>query len=147
MSGLETLAVHEWVWTTLSRSQVLADALGVPLGLLERQVWADVAPADATGILVVYSTADGEDTNQVGDGPAILAQVPLSVRAIVEGSDYGVLAPAARAITRLLHGSHNAVHQEHVILTCQRQGGVQYPEQAGGVEFRHLGGTFTVTVS
>lgn len=145
--GDEGVQVMEWVYGVLSTLQPLADALDVTLDELPDRVWPDVAPTGTEGPWVVYAVRPPTDVLGIGAVPRLMAGVGLDVQVIGEVRTYEPLADAARAIYDAIHGALNrAVPAGGVVLTALRQGGIQYPEQAAGIEYRHLGHTFQVEV-
>lgn len=138
----------EWAYATLTTDADLAAALGVDLADLDDRVWADVAPPGISGTLVTITATDPTDTNAVGPGARLMSRVTMVVKGITEGQAYDPLAPVARAIYAALHGKTNAdVTDGGTVLTCQRQGGVMFPEDANGTHYRHLGHVFRVEIN
>lgn len=144
----------EWAYATLTTLQPLADALtaflGAPVALadLPAHVWPEVAPGSAPDPVVVFSVADPLDRRAVGPEDRIFSSVPLDVRVTAQDSAYDALAPIARVIYDALHGVTNVpVGSGGVVLTAYRTGGIQYPELAGGIQYRHLGHRFQVEVN
>lgn len=145
--GDEGLQAMEWAYATLTADAGLAAALGVPVADLDDRVWADVAPPGISGTIVTITATDPTDTNAVGPGPRIHSRVTMTVKAIVEGQAYDPAAPVARAIYAALHGNPNApVADGGTVLTCQRQTGVMFPEDANGTHYRHVGHLFRVEI-
>ena len=146
--GDEAVQVLEAVYAILSASQPLADALGVPLADLPDRVWPDVAPDATAAPFVVFAIQpDSTDHLALGDQPRIFTTAMVDAKVIGQTRDYGSLAPAARALYEALHGRTNVeVADGGVVLTMRRTGGIQYPEQAGGIEYRHLGHTLQAEV-
>lgn len=146
--GDEQAQVLEWAYATLSADATLAGLLGVAVGALQGRVWPDTAPAGTQAPWIVYSAAEGLDTGPVGPGHRLLTTVPLNVRVVTEGDDPGAGAPIARRIYDLLQGNHNtAVSDGGLVLTCQRTTALSYPEDAGGIRYRHTGGLYAVQVN
>jgi len=149
--GDEGLAVLEWAYSALCGAVSVRDALGVYLGTpleqdaVEGYVWTDVAP-DGVDPVVVLSAGEGTDVPVVGPHPRLFTGVPLNVRAVGRVENYDALAPLSRAIYTTLVGNHNApVSAGGRVLTCTRSGPIQYPEDAGSIQYRHLGHLLTVT--
>lgn len=146
--GDEQAQVLEWAYTTLSQDQALADALGVPLADLEARVWPDVAPSGTGTPWVVYSAGEGVDRLALGPEPRLGTVVPLNVRIVSQSEDPGVASAAARRVYALLHGARNVpVSDGGTILTARRVGVLNYPEDAGGIQYRHTGGLWSVEVN
>lgn len=145
--GDEGLQAMEWAYTTLTGSQALATALGVALGDLDDRVWADVAPP-VSGTVVVINAADPVDVNAVGPGDRIHSRVTMTVKVIVEGRAYDPAAAPARVIYDLLHGALNVpLADGGLMLTARRMAGVMFPEEAQGIQYRHLGHLFQVEIN
>lgn len=146
--GDEGLQAMEWAYGRLSADQALADAIGVELARLPDQVWPDVAPADAVGVVVVYNVVDYQDQAALGDADRLGTIVVLDVKATIQGRSYTPLGAVARAIYDALHGRTNdPLTDGGMVLFAKRTGGLQYPEQAEGIHYRHLGHTFQVGIN
>jgi hypothetical protein len=146
--GDEQVQVLEWVYARLSTDEVLADLAGVPVEGLPDRVHPDVAPSGTPAPWLVYSAAEGVDAAYLGAHPRAMTTVPLNVRWITEGSDPGAGAAAARRIYALLQGNHNTpVSDGGLILTVRRSTVLNYPEDAGGIQYRHTGAVFVAEVN
>lgn len=146
--GDELTQVAEWLYVTLSTSEDLAAALGTTLADLPNRVWPDVAPTGTASPWVVYSTIEGRDTLAVGNGPRLMSTVPVNVRAITKGADPSAGGPASQVFYRLLHGELNVpISGGGMILSSLRTQPLSYPENAGGIDYRHTGGLFNVIVN
>lgn len=144
--GDETVQAMEWAYQQILALPGLSDALGVAPTALESRVWSDVAPAGTESPWVVYSVTDSEDANALGGQARIFSAVPMDLKVVGETRDWQRIAAAARALYGL-HGQTNVtIGNGGTILTVQRTGAIQYPEQAGGIEYRHLGHQFRVEV-
>lgn len=138
----------EWLWPLLSQDQGLADALGVPLAALPDRVWPDVAPGGTQAPWIVYSVQEGLDMDALGGGPRLGAAIPVNVRVVTQGQDPGAASAAVRRLYALLHGNHNhPLPAGGVILTGRRTASLAYPEDAGGIQYRHTGGLYEVLVN
>ena len=137
----------EWAYGVLTTLQPLADALDVTLAELPDRVWPEVAPTGTASPWVVYNIAPPVDVLSIGSAPRLMSGVSLTVQVVGQVRSYDSLTDAARVIYDAMHGALNRpVPAGGVILTARREGGVQYPEQAAGIEYRHLGHTFQVEV-
>lgn len=146
--GDEQQQAREWAYARLSTSQALADALGTTLALLPDRVWPDVAPGGTKSPWVVFTTGESQDRAAVGPEDRISTLVPLDVRSTLQGRSYGPLAAVARAVYRALHGRTNDDLADGGVMLCaKRTGGIQYPETAQGIDYRHLGHTFQVEIN
>jgi hypothetical protein len=139
-AGLEGLTVARWVYGTLTTSQALADALGVPLESLEDYVWEGVAPGglDYWVVFTVQSPRDVKGATMT----QIMSAVAVQVKVVGKAQSYGPLAGPYKAAHDALEGRTNQPVQDGLVLTCHRVSGVQYPEQVNGIEYRHLGGLY-----
>lgn len=148
-SGDEPQQVREWAYPLLSTDATLAAIVGVPLASLPDHIWPEQAPADVERRWIVYDAQQAATVVQpVGPGDRILVPVPLNVRCIARDDDTAWAYPAARRIHALLQGNHNAaLPAGGLILTCQRASVLDYPEPAGGLRYRHVGGIYTVQVN
>lgn len=148
-SGDEPQQVREWLYPLLSTDAPLAAALGTSLAALPDHLWPEQAPADTERRWVVYDAQQAALVVQpVGPWDRLMVPVPLNVRCIARANDTAWAYVAARRIHALLQGNHNApVAHGGLILTCQRQSVLDYPEDAGGIRYRHVGGIYTVQVN
>lgn len=145
--GDEGVQAMEWLYATITGSQDVADSLGVALEALPDRVWPDPAPGGTVAPFIVFSVSESLDALAVGPQPRIFTTVPAIVKVLDEARDYSGAAPVARALyaalvaqppTPLAEGGH--------MLSATRTGGVQYPEQADGIEYRHLGHLLSVEI-
>lgn len=147
-SGDEQQQVREWVFTRLSGDGLLAAAVGVDLADLPDHLWPDVAPADVEGRWIVYSAEASFPVQPLGPWDRLYVPVPLNIRCIARADDTSWAYAAIRRIHELLQGNWN--HPGYggaMILTGQRQSGLDYPEQAQGIRYRHVGGIYTIQVN
>lgn len=148
-SGDEPQQVREWLYPRLSTDAALALAVGVPLDDLPDHIWPEQAPADVERRWIVYDAQQAALVVQpVGPWDRIMVPVPLNVRCVARADDTAWAYAAARRIHALLQGNHNApVSDGGLILTGQRESVLDYPEDAGGIRYRHVGGIYTVQVN
>lgn len=147
-SGDEQQQVREWVWARLSTDGLLASHVGVPLAQLVDHLWPDVAPQDVEGRWIVYSAQESFPMQPLGPWDRLYVPVPLNIRCIARADDTAWAYDAMRRVHELLQGNHN--HPGiggAMVLTGQRQSGLDYPEQAGGIRYRHVGGIYTIQVN
>lgn len=140
-AGLEGITVARWVYGTLTTSQALADALGVPLEALEDHVWEGTAPGGVEPAWVVFSVLPPVDVKGA-TMTQIMSMVQVQVKVIGQTQGYGPLLAPYKAVHDALEGRTNQPVQDGLVLTCHRVSGVQYPEQVNGMEYRHLGGLY-----
>lgn len=152
--GDEAVQAMEWVYAALTGSQAVADALaaieGHPVtpGDVEDRVWPEPAPSGTPYPFLTYSVAESLDTLAVGDEARIMSSVPMIVKAVDKARGYDRMAPLARAAYAAVHGHSNVpVADGGVMLSARRTGGIQYPEQGAGIEYRHLGHRLMVEIN
>lgn len=147
-SGDEQEQVREWVYARLAGDALLAAAVGVELVDLSAHVWPDVAPSDLEDRWIVYSAQESFPMQPLGPGDRLYVPVPLNVRCVARAGDTAWAYEAFRRIHELLQGNHNHPGiAGAMILTGQRQSGLDYPEEAGGIRYRHVGGIYTIQVN
>lgn len=148
-SGDEPQQVREWLYPLLSTDEALADAVGVTLAALPDALWPEQAPPDREARWIVYDAQQAALVVQpVGSGDRLMVPVPLNIRCVARADDTAWAYVAMRRIHALLQGNHNTpVADGGVILTAQRQSVLDYPEVAGGIRYRHVGGIYTVQVN
>lgn len=138
-----SVAIQEWVATAL-QTQEVADALGVPVSGVLARVWDSTPPNDASLPYVDVVVAGPRDLGGVGL-TEVMATAEVTVKAVGRTEAYEPLQPLARAIHHALHGCTNVpVSGGGLVLSSRRLRSVAYPEQAQGIEYRHLGGTYEV---
>lgn len=146
--GDEQAQALEWAYGVLSTDQELADLLGVPLTGLPDRVWAETAPSGTPAPWVVVSASQGLDRLGLGTVPRLGSVVPLNVRSVWQTRDPGAGAAVARRLYALLHGATNVpLADGGTILTVRRTTSLDYPEDAGGIQYRHTGGLYQVEVN
>lgn len=139
--GLEGITVARWVYGTLTGDPTLQNLLGGPEKAAQR-VQEGTYTGDAPVWVVFTIVPDWQDVKAVGL-EHIMSVVRVQVKVVGKGSSYNPLVPVYERIHALLE-SRVAVEpaQGGLILTAHRVSGVQYPERAGGIEYRHLGGLY-----
>lgn len=136
MRGVEGLTVADWVNDTLTGDATLQ-------GLVGTRVYGDLGPANATYPFIVFTVGETHQVNGVGLSE-IFTTVPLTVKAVGKGSSYGPLYPIVARLVELLAGKTNQVASMGLVITAERTGGIQFPEQLNGIEYRHLGAQFEI---
>lgn len=146
--GDETVQAQEWAYGRLTQDNALAVAMGIPLADVDDRVWPDVAPGGTKAPWITLTAAVATDRAAVGPADRISTVVTLDVQVISAVRSYGPLAPIARAIYDALHARTNdALSAGGMMLHAKRTGGIQYPERAEGIDYRHLGHTFQVEIN
>lgn len=147
--GDEQAQVAEWVYGLLSTDPVLAELAGVTPEDFHTRVWPDVAKSGTPAPWLVYAVGEALDRVVLGPHPRVSTGVPLTVRWVEQSDDPGAGADANRRLYALLHrGDLNApVSGGGTILSCRRTIALSYGEDAGGIQYRHVGGQFLVEVN
>lgn len=141
MPGLEGITVSRWVYATLSGDPTLQDLLG---GAQEapKRVVEGLYQGDATLWVVFTVLPDFQDVKGVGM-VQIMSRVQFQVKAVCRGTSYAPVIPVYQRINELLESKvAQEPAQGGLILTAERVSGIQYPERANGIEYRHLGGLY-----
>lgn len=140
LPGLEGITVLRWLYTTLTTDQALQDLLGGPQGIQQR-VKEGTYTGDAP-IWVVYTLLEPQDVKGVGL-THVMSRVQFQIKVVGKGASYTPLIPVYQRVHELLEGKTNQEPaQGGIILTAERVSGVQFPERANGIEYRHLGGLY-----
>lgn len=123
---------------------------------LSWHVWDDRVPEDGAPFpAIVVSTQETLDTSRVGgDQDPFMTAVPLVVKVIHRGQSTLGLGPLLRAIHQALQGNTNTAvsipddpeAEPMTVLTSTRVGTLRYPEATDGVQYLHVGATYTVRV-
>lgn len=146
--GDETVQAQEWAYGRLTQDAALAAALGLTLPEVDDRVWPDVAPGGTPGPWITLAAAVSTDRAAVGPADRISTVVTLDVQVISALRSYAPLAPIARAIYDALHARTNdPLSDGGMMLAAKRTSGIQYPERAEGIDYRHLGHTFQVEIN
>lgn len=146
--GDEGVAIAEWLITTLGSDAEIADALDLGPGEpASERIWEGVAPEGTPWPVLLFTVVDLNDVPVIGPGPRAHVNALVDVKAVDEAASYARCKPLARRLSDVLVGSHNAALADGgLLLTCTRRSGIQYPDESGGVQYRHLGATFAVLV-
>lgn len=140
LHGLEAITVARWLYTTLTTDPDLQDLLGGPQEAAKRVVEGQYE-GDAT-LWITYTLLEPQDVRAVGLVP-IAAMVQFQMKVVGRATSYGPLIPVYQRAHALLDGKTNQEPaQGGIVLTAQRVSGVQFPERANGIQYRHLGGLY-----
>lgn len=143
MSGVESVVVDAFLHGLLSGDEQL-------VALAPGGVWADVAPEGTHGVVVLVVAEGGltDTTPAVGIGRT-LSQGTWTVKAVGDSEDTFLdLAQVAARIDALVQGASGGVDLPGVtghVYGCDRVGDVHMRE-TGTPAYRHLGGSYRVTV-
>lgn len=149
LPGLEGITLLRWITEQLSDDAALAVAIGVTVENLPDQMGEGVAPAesDPTKPWIVFTVIEPRDIKVVG-GIQVMAQTQVQVRCTTKGDSYAPLIPVYQRVHTLLEGQRLQAPTGHdgLVLSCERVSGIQYPENAQGIQYRHLGGLYDTYV-
>lgn len=140
LPGIEGITVARWVFATLTTDPTLQAALGGVEGIKARVVPGTYPGAADTWI--TYTILEPRDVKGVGM-VHIFSTVQFQVKVVGKGASFTPLVPIYQRVHELLEGRTNQEpEQGGIVLTAQRVSGVQFPERANGIEYRHLGGLY-----
>lgn len=141
LPGLEGITVARWVYGTLTADPTLQDLLGGAQGAAQRVVEGAYA-GDAPLWVTFTVLPDFQDVKGVGM-VQIMSRVQFQVKVVGKGASYDPLISVYQRAHELLEAKvAQEPSQGGLILTAERVSGVQYPERANGIEYRHLGGLY-----
>lgn len=141
------MAAQEWAVSALRASPEVQAALDVAdaTSAAER-IWDNPPPSDARLPYLYVFTSDPIDQGGVGMAE-VMATTELTVQVIDQADGYEALQPLATALHQTLHGALNVpLNGGGWMLSSRRVRQVAYPERTDGIQYRHLGGTYQVTV-
>lgn len=140
LPGLEGITVSRWVYGTLAADQEFQDLAGGPENAAQRVVEGTYA-GDAPW-WVTYTILEPQDVKGVGV-VHVFSVVQFQIKVVGIGQSYGPIVPVYQRVHELLESAtHQEPAQGGIVLTAERVSGIQYPERAGGIEYRHLGGLY-----
>jgi hypothetical protein len=145
------LTVADWVTDTLVGDSMPVTGLQALLGGSQAsaagRVWEGVAPEGTPYPFLTFTVGEIRVVGGVGL-VEIMARIPLTLKAVTQGESYAPLVPLVNRAVALISGQANIPTVTPgiagLVLTCERIGGIQYPERDGGIEYRHLGGLYEV---
>lgn len=143
------VAIQEWVVTALTTSEEMWTAMGyalesAPAAAVAARVWD--SPPDASALMPYLDVNVGVpvDVGTVGL-VEVMARAEVTVKVVGKAEAYEDVAPIAVALHNALQAKKNvALTGSGVMLSSQRLRVVTYPEMTGGIEYRHVGGTYEV---
>lgn len=141
LPGLEGITVARWVTHRLTTDPTLIDMLGGPQEGPRRVV---EGAYDGPGDLWVSFTVPPDFPDVKGVGMVqIMSVVQFQAKVVGKGASYRRVIPVYQRVHQLLEAQQDQEPAEGgIILTAHRVSGVQYPERAAGIEYRHLGGLY-----
>lgn len=140
LPGIEGITVARWVYGTLTSDPTLQGLLGGAQGIQQRVKEGVYDGAEPTW--VVYTILEPQDVKGVGL-IHVMSRVQFQIKVVGKGASYTPLVPIYQRVHELLEGRTNQEPaQGGIVLTAERVSGVQFPERANGIEYRHLGGLY-----
>lgn len=140
LPGLEGITVARWITETLAADPTLTEMLGGPQEAPRRIV--EGAYAGTGDLWVPFTILEPQDVKVVGM-IQVMAVVQFQIKVVTKGATYGPAIPVYQRVHELLEGRlDQRPTAGGLILTAHRVSGIQYPERAAGIEYRHLGGLY-----
>lgn len=148
--GIEGLTVSAWVDSALTLDAGIQALLGGSYSAARARVWEGIAPAGTPYPFVTFTVVEPRQINGVGVDAEIMSRVGLQVKAVTEGRSYTPIIALAARIHVVLGGKLNVPvtfgASTGLMLTSERRASIQYPENASGAEYRHLGHLYELNV-
>lgn len=138
-AGTEGLVISDWLNDTLTADAALLAALGG--GDAASRIGEGSLPFGTTWPVVTWTVIEPSQVNGVGM-TEIMARVPFTIKAVTKGQSYAPLVSVVQRIHALIASKANVAVSQGLLVTCERVGGIQYPERTEGIEYRHLGGQY-----
>lgn len=140
MTKIETIDIIEpWLYATLSGDSELA-------GLVEDRISGTLSPVLLATPYVTFLLQSPLDVMGIG-GIRISTDNLYIVKGVAQTSTWDDLRPIAHRIETLLHRSGQVMTEEHGSLSCIRERTFQMAEEAGDLQYRHLGGIYRIRAS
>jgi hypothetical protein len=105
-------------------------------------VWRDVAPANTTGTIVVFSLAAADD--QYALAHRAYTEGTYAVKVITPGDSAAPAWTAAERVETLLTDASLTLTGGRV-LNCRRRSSISMTEVDNGEQYQHVGGIYTIT--
>lgn len=138
-----SIAIQEWVASAV-QTEEMAAALAIPLADIPDRLWDSTPPVDAPLPYLEMVVTEPRDVGAVGLAE-VMAVSEVTVKVVGRVEAYEPIRPVAVAIHHALQGKTNVpLGGGGLMLSSERRRVVAYPEQTEGIEYRHLGGTYTV---
>jgi hypothetical protein len=104
--------------------------------------WSGVIPAWAVLPQIVFSQVNSEDVSAVGSSGQILIKATYLVKVVNKGTSWDIVSGWADMIDQALDGG---VHEsDGYRLEVVRDRPVGYIEEENGIQYRHMGGYYTL---
>lgn len=152
-AGLEGIAASQWVTATLTTDPDLVALLGGPdfavVRVVEGALPPEVPTTKADGSpwpWVTFTVVEPQDVKVVGL-IQVMAMVDVLVRVSVVGETYAPALPVYARVHALLESQTNQVTDQGRVHDSGRMSAVQFPEQANGIQYRHLGGMYRTHIT
>lgn len=138
------VAMLEFAVASLVAEPAVAASLGETQQTVATRIWDSTPPPSARLPYIALVVPDPQDLGGVAMAE-VMARGYLTAKVVGQEEAYDPLAPIARAIHLALHGRVNVpIPGGGTLLTSRRVRSIAYPEQADGIEYRHLGGMYEV---
>lgn len=138
--GLEAITLAHFLWDTLTEDPDLQALAGSADALKGRVI--ESATLGPSPWWITFTMLPPVDVKTVGLIP-VMASVQAQVKVVGPTKSYAPLVPVYRRVHALLEGRTIPVEAgAGTVLTMGRVSGIQFPEQANGIEYRHLGGLY-----
>lgn len=143
-AGLEVLTAQRWLTTLLAGDLTLTTLLADGAG----GVHAERIPTDAAlpAVVTVFN-ADSAIGGLVTGTDVIASSMLFVVKGVAEATSYVPLEGIAGQLEALVSSSVNVTNSSGTVYGAVRQATIAYAELAAGIEYRHLGGLYRLTVS
>lgn len=137
-----TIVAQRWLSSRLAGDTLLVSLLPGGISLDDVQAPQPAGTLYPRGRVSLVNPSD-----LLGVGAAIIwTQLDYDITAIARGQSYEAIASAAARIHTLLHDQAGSV-TGGAVRGCYRLQPIAYPElTTGGIQFRHLGGTYRLYV-
>lgn len=136
-TGLELIAMDDWIVSTLSSASDVTDIVGT-------RIFSEQMPKDVKFPYVIFNTMATNDA-LTQDQVTVLVMADYQIKGVDRASSYNTLAPLSAAIYAALHRQGGTVTDGY-IHRCSRQRTIKYPEVRENVHYRHLGGMYRLWV-
>lgn len=138
--GLEGITLSTFLFARLTEDDTLQGLMNATPDGLRARVVEGTAPEGTPYPLVSFTIVEPQDVKGVGQ-VHLMSMVEAQVKVVDQGETYPVAI--YQRVHQLLESlTLQEVQGGGIVLTCHRVSAVQYPEQANGIQYRHLGGLY-----
>lgn len=128
--------VDNWIFSTLDADATLSATVG-------NRIYADLAPQNATGAMVIFAFLGGADRTQTLS--TRFTHALYLIRVVNQGSSYDTIKAAADRIDDVLTVPNQGVYLGDIrIASCQREQPHQRKDMENGVPYVYLGGFYRI---